>query len=89
MSPPLFLFVVGVAAPIAFDIQLEDRRMMYEPVDGGNRHAGIGEDVIPAREWLIGRDQKTFSFIPLCDQLEQHAGFSLVLPDVGQIVQDN
>ena len=38
---------------------------------------------------MIGRYEKTFSFISLGDQLEQHAGFSLVLPDVGQVIQDN
>jgi hypothetical protein len=54
LTAALFLFVAGCAAPIAFDIQLEDRRVMDEPVDGGHRHAGVWEDVIPAGEWLVG-----------------------------------
>src|ERR1700712_891915 len=62
---------------------------MNEAVYGGDGHTRVRKHVIPAREWLIGRDEKTFSFISLGYQLEQQAGFSLVLPDVGQVVQDN
>jgi hypothetical protein len=89
LTPPLLLFVVGVAAPIAFDIQLEDRRVMNEAVYGGDGHAGVRKHVIPAREGLIGRYEKTFSFISLGDQLKQHTRLSLVLSDVRQIVQDD
>jgi hypothetical protein len=31
----------GLAATIAFDIQLEDRGVMDEAIDGGERHGGI------------------------------------------------
>jgi len=37
LTPPLFLFVVGVATSIAFDIQFEDRRVVNEAVDGGEQ----------------------------------------------------
>jgi len=61
---------------------------MNEAVDGGDGHARVRKHVIPAREWLIGRYEKTFSFISLGYQLELHAGFSLVLSHVRQIVQE-
>ena len=62
---------------------------MHEPVYGGDRHAGVRKHVMPAREWLISRYEKTFSLISLGDQLKQNACFSLVLPDVRQIIQDD
>lgn len=62
---------------------------MDEPVDGRHRHAGVREDVIPAGEWLVGGYQKTFPLVCFGDQLEQHAGFGLVLPHIRQIVQDD
>lgn len=33
----------GLAAPVAFDIQLEDRGVVDEAIDGGERHGGIGD----------------------------------------------
>jgi len=63
---------------------------MNKPVYGGHRHAGVREDVMPARERLIGRYyEKTFALVPFSYQFEQHAGFSLVLSDVRQIIQDD
>jgi hypothetical protein len=62
---------------------------MNKPVYRGDRHAGVGEDVMPAREGLIGRYEKTFALVPLSDQFEQHAGFGLVLSHVRQIIQDD
>lgn len=54
LTPPRFLFVVGIAAPIAFDIQFEDCRVANEVAYGGDGHAKVMRHVIPAREWLTG-----------------------------------
>ena len=62
---------------------------MNKAVYGGDGHTRVRKHVIPPREWLIGRDEKTFSLISLGDQLKQNAGFSLVLPDLRQIIQDD
>jgi hypothetical protein len=62
---------------------------MNKPVYRGDRHARVGEHVMPAREGLIGRYEKTFALAPLSDQFEQHAGFDLVLSHVRQIIQDD
>ena len=61
---------------------------MHQAVDGSHRHAGVWEHAVPAREWLVGRDQDAAPLVAFGDQLEQHAGLGLVLPDVRQIVQD-
>ncbi len=89
MSAPPALFVAGRAPTIAFDVHLEDRGMVDEPVDCGHRHARIRKHIIPAREGLVGRDQKAAPLIPLGDQLEQHTRFGLVFSDIRQIVQDD
>ena len=48
----------GLLAAVALDlVELEDRRVMDQPVNRGHRHARIGEDVVPARERLVGCDQ--------------------------------
>lgn len=74
--------VGGCAAPITFDIRLEDRRVMNEPVNGGHRHTRVQKDVVPAGEWLVGGSQKAFSLVFFGDRLEQRAGFGLVLPSL-------
>jgi hypothetical protein len=52
------LLACGLFAAIAFDlVEFEDRRVMDQAVDGRHRHAGVGEDVVPAGERLVGGDQ--------------------------------
>ena len=36
MTTPPFLFIASCVAPTAFDIQLQDRRVMGKPVAGGH-----------------------------------------------------
>jgi hypothetical protein len=45
----------GGALSEAFDVHLEDGRLMNEPVDGGERHGWIGEDPVPFAEGLVSR----------------------------------
>ena len=97
MTPTLG-FVVGTLglllagsslAAVALDlVELEDRRVVHQAVDGRHGHAGVGEHVVPARERLVGRDEDAAPLVALGDQLEQHAGLGLVFSDVRQIVQD-
>ena len=61
--------------------------MVDEAVDGGDRHGGIGKDVVPCREWLVGGDRERVSFVAMGDELEQGAGLDLILADVGQVVE--
>ena len=78
----------GVAPAIALDVHLEDGRVMDEAIDGGERHGGIGKDLSPFAEGLVGGDEHRSSFVAGADQLEQHAGLGLVLGDVGEVVED-
>ena len=61
---------------------------MNEPVDGGERHGGIGEDPVPIAEGLVGGDQHGSAFVTGADQFEQDRGFGLILADVGDVVED-
>jgi hypothetical protein len=78
----------GGAAPVALDVELEDGRVVDEPVDRGERHRGIGEDPVPFAEGLVGGDQDGAALVAGADQLEEPAGLGLVLGDVGEVVED-
>src|SRR5271156_4265218 len=59
---------------IAVDVHFEDRSVMDEAVDGGERHGGVGEDLAPFAERLVGGDQQRSTLIACAYQLEQDAG---------------
>jgi hypothetical protein len=40
-----------------FDIDLQDRGVMNEAIDGCERHGLVGEDFAPFAERLVGRHQ--------------------------------
>ena len=61
---------------------------MNEAVDGGEGHGWIREDRVPGTEWLVGRDQHGATLVSRADEFEQHAGLSLVLGDVCDVVED-
>src|SRR3546814_20509224 len=84
----LCLSLEGGCATIALDIHLADGGVMNETVDGRERHGGIEEDPVPFPEWLVGRDEHGSALIACADQLEEHGDFSLLLGDIGEVVQD-
>jgi hypothetical protein len=61
---------------------------MNESVDGGERHGLIWKDLAPFAERLIGCDQHGAPLVAASDQLEQHAGFGLILADVDDVIED-
>jgi hypothetical protein len=69
------------AAAVAFDVHFEDRCVVDEAVDGGERHSGIGENFVPFAKWLISGDEDGIAFIPGADQFEEDGCFSLILGD--------
>jgi hypothetical protein len=81
------LSIEGSPSTIAFDIHLEDGRVVNETIDGGERHGRIGEDFSPFTKRLIGRDEERTPLIARADELEQHAGLRLVLADVGEVIE--
>jgi len=62
--------------------------VVHEPVDGRQRHGFVGEDLAPFAERLVGCDEQGSAFIAGGDQLKQYAGLSLILGDVGDVVED-
>src|SRR3546814_4772237 len=80
-SSDLLFSLDSRAAPIAFDIHLEDGGVVHEAVDGGQRHCGIGEDPVPFAERLVGGYHQRTPLVSRADQLEQNRGFSLILGD--------
>src|SRR6266852_5775249 len=80
--------VEGLAAAITLDIHLQNRCVMDQAIDGGKRHSLVGKDLAPFAKWLIGRYQHGFPLVTCGDQLEQHAGYGLILGDVGDVVED-
>lgn len=73
----------GLAATTALDVHFEDRGVVDEPVDGGQRHGVIWKDPPPLPEGLVGGDQHGASFVTHANQFEEHARPGLILGDVG------
>lgn len=63
--------------------------MVDEPVDRGDGHGFVREDLIPAAEGLVGGDGDAAVFVAPCDQFEEDASFGLVLVGIGDIVEDD
>jgi len=61
---------------------------MDEPVDGGERHGLVWKDFPPFPEGLICRDEERAPFVAGADQLEENAGFGLILGDIGDVLED-
>jgi hypothetical protein len=76
------------AAAVALDVHLEDGGVMNQAVDDRDRHCLVREDFAPFAERLIGGDQEGSPLVPGTDQFKEHAGFGLVLGDVGDVIED-
>jgi hypothetical protein len=61
---------------------------MHEAIDGCERHGLAREHLAPFSERLVGGDQHRTALVAGADQFEQHAGFSLILVDVGDAIED-
>ena len=53
--------------------------MVYQPVDGGDGHDGVGEDLIPSAEGLIGGDNQAAALIAVGNELKQYLGLGIGL----------
>ena len=76
------------AAAVALDVHLEDGGMMNQAVDDRDRHCLVREDLAPFAKGLIGSDEEGSPLVPGADEFKEHAGFGLVLGDVGDVVED-
>jgi len=75
------------AAAVAFGIELEDRRVVYQAIDRRYGHRRLGEDPVPLTERLIARGDEALALVALGNELEEDAGLGLVLSDVTEIVE--
>ena len=73
----------------AFGVHFEDGRMVDQPIDGCDGHRLVGEDLIPAAEGLVGGNGNAAVFVAPSDQLEEDAGFGLILVGIGDVVEDD
>src|SRR5712664_4818909 len=78
----------GGAAAVALDVHLEDRGVVDQAIDYSQRHRLVGEDLSPFAERLVGGDQQGSPLVSGTDELEQDAGFGLILGDIGEVVED-
>ena len=62
--------------------------MVYEPVDHGRRDGGVAEDLAPATEGLVGRDDHAGALVTGRDQLEEQVGGLGLEGDVADLVND-
>jgi hypothetical protein len=58
-----------------------------EAVDEGDRTAGIREDGRPVGEGQVGREHKTFPFIPAADDLEEEVGRARIVGEVANLIE--
>ena len=58
------------AAAIALDVHLEDRGVMNEAIDDGQRHRLVWKDLAPLSGRLVGGDQQGSPLVPGTDQFE-------------------
>ena len=63
--------------------------MVDEPVDGGDGDGLVGEDAVPCAEGLVGGDGEAAGLVAPCDEFEEDGGFSLILPGLADVVEDD
>ena len=62
--------------------------MVDQAINGGDRHHGVGKNLIPLTKGLIGGDHQAPSFIAMGNQLKQDGGLHVGLFDIPQIIND-
>ena len=78
----------GRATAVAFDVHLEDGGVMNEAVDDRDCHCLVREDFAPLAKGLVGGDEEGSPLVAGADEFKEHAGFGLVLGDVGDVIED-
>ena len=78
----------GASSSVTFDVEFENCAVMNEPVNGGQGHRGVGEDLVPFAERLVGGNEDGTHFISSADEFEQDTGFGLIFTDVGEVVEN-
>ena len=61
---------------------------MNKAIDDGEGHRLVWKDFAPLSERLVGGDEQGSPLVAGTDEFEEHAGFGLILGDVGEVVED-
>ena len=61
---------------------------MNEPIDGGECHRWIDEDLVPLREWGVRGDRDALALVAFADEFEEHRRLSLIASHVAEIIQN-
>ena len=62
--------------------------MVDQAVDSRDGHRRILEDLVPFSEWLVCGDHQRTAFVSGGNQLEQYAGFGLILCNVCNVIEN-
>src|SRR5487761_2008443 len=76
------------APAVTFGVHFQDRGVVNKSIDRRDRHGCVDEDVAPFRERRVCRDGDALALVAFSDEFEEYGGFSLVLADVANIVED-
>ena len=87
-SNPLLFTFERRASKITLDVYFEDRGVVNEAIDDGERHGGIRKDLAPGAERLVRGDEHGPMLVTGTDQFEEDGGFRLIFADVGEIIED-
>src|ERR1700682_3144982 len=80
--------LLGFFEAIRFSLDLHQLRAVGQPVNEGDHAGGVGEDLVPLSEGLVGRDQRRVAapFITPGDDLEEQIGSPVVVGEVSHLV---
>ena len=77
---------ISVFEPVAVSFQGDDVGVVDEAVDHGGGDGVVAEDLAPAAERLVGRDDEAGSFVAARDELEEQVGGLGLERDVADLV---
>ncbi len=72
--------LLGFLEAVAVGLDVDDLGTVNEPVDERDDAGGVGKDLAPASESLVGAEQeRLLRFVATCDDLEQEIGVAAVV----------
>jgi hypothetical protein len=81
--------LLGLLEPIALAFQGEDLGAVEQPIDDGAHATGIGKDLIPFTEQLVGRQENgTALLVATGDDFEEQIGVVVAAREISELVQD-
>ena len=79
--------VASLLGSVAFVVQLQDDRVMDEPVNGRCGGHGIFEDLVPLTEDQVGGDHQALALVALGQKRQQHLHLLTVLLHIADVIE--